>query len=148
MYYKNFICSVAYIFLIAILTACGNNAIKGSGEMKKITPEEVQAFAMEDTGFIYIKSPLKSDNEADEKILQGFKRAAEQQEIDFYVFDEGEHQKWVKDDLGVNLLSQSIGFYQNGEKKEGLDLSRVNEKDQALKEINQFIDNVKSDYFN
>lgn len=131
--------------LVVVLVACESD-IKGKGEVQALDSKEVQSFANDETGFLYVRPPVSSHHESDTINLREIERIADDQKIDFKTFDEHEHQTLMTEDLNIDLQSQSIGFFLDGEKKAELELSDTNE-DQVSDEITQFIKTVEHDYF-
>ncbi|EQB34765.1 hypothetical protein M948_20470 [Virgibacillus sp. CM-4] len=141
---KKFLVSCVCFILIVFLVACGNREINGKGEIIELSPDDIQAFVEEQkTGFIYVKDALESGIEDEKLIMREIERAAKKEDVNFYVFDQYKYEKYIE----LDLHSQSIGFYLNGEKKGELELARVNEQSQVEKKVDEFIKNVKTDYF-
>lgn len=131
------------VLMLAILTACGNN---GSGEITELPPKEVQKFANEGTGFLYNKSMLENDLESDQMILNEMGKIGEELEVDYYVYDTFKYQKSLKDDFDIDIYTETLAFFLNGEKKEELRLGRV-EPTAVNQELTQFIQGIKDNYY-
>lgn len=145
MVLKKFAAGCFVVFLITLLVACGSdNGISGEGKIIELKPSEVQEFANEKGGFIYVKSSLNSNNDDDKMIMREINRIAEKKEVNFFIYDPEKHQKFIE----LNgIKPQEIGFYQNGNKKAELDLSDVEKTKKVAKAIPSFIEKVKNNYF-
>ncbi|WP_404453985.1 hypothetical protein LG329_04680 [Virgibacillus necropolis] len=138
---KRLVSSCVCFFLVMLLVACGSdNSLNGEGMIIELKPSEVQDFVTEKGGFIYVKSALESDNEDDKMIMNEIKRIAEKKEINFYVFDQQKHRKYIE----IDLDSQAFGFYQDGTKKSDIELSRIEKKDKVAQKVSTLIQKVKN----
>ena len=130
-----------FFLLLVVLTACS------SGKVTELSPDDVKVFVEnENSGFIYVKSAVSTGQEQDEMILREIERAAENENVDFYIFDPFTHEKFISE-LGIGLYPQYLGFYQDGEKKSEVDLSDIDGEDNIAYELRIFIENVNYDYF-
>lgn len=108
---------------------CENYSVKGSGKTIELDLKEVKAF-MDDknTGFLYVKSAISSATESDRRNLEAIESVAKEQSVDFYVFDEKKHQKYIQD-FGVDQYSEQLAFYQDGKQMSILDFGDISKDD-------------------
>lgn len=125
------------LLLILVVSACGANGVNGSGKVTELDEKEVKEFK---TGFLYVKSAMSSAAESDKRNLEAIESVAKEQNVDFYIFDEKKHQKYIQD-LGVNQYSEQLAFYQDGKQEDVLDFEDIS-KDDVLSEVKKFIEDV------
>ena len=139
------------LFLSITLYGCKSNSLEGSGKVTDLNIEEVNAFMDgKKTGFLFLKSPLDSDEETNQN-LQGIKQVAKAVKIDFYVFDGKElpESDLSEQDTSKKTFKQqylgTFAFYQDGEMKSELDFNDVSDEE-VQKEVEKFVQKVSQEY--
>lgn len=130
---------------ITLFTGCSDGEIQENNHLKSLDKEQVQEFMENrDTGFLYIKSAFKSRSEEESVYINEIKHAAVDEKIDFYLFDASLYHKdhW---EFGVSQYSRTLAFYKNGEMKDVLDFTDIEEDDVSI-EVEDFIQQVKHNY--
>lgn len=99
------------LFIIAaVLIACENHNVKGSGKVTELDVKQIQTTFIEEkaTGFLYVKSALDIDSDSEMQLIE-IERVAKAENIDFYVFDQNKNQTYLTN-LGVNQYSKPLPF--------------------------------------
>ncbi|MCA1024441.1 hypothetical protein [Halobacillus litoralis] len=148
---KRFRNVAVFVFFLGVmfLTACSSSAFSGNGEMTRVDQEEVKDFVeKEKQGFLYIESPLESDQEDDEQKLEWINESAENQKINFYVFDYGSLENMDEVENYFQKLgqySETFGYYENGELKSEFDFDDL-ESNAAVEQLETFFQEMKEKY--
>lgn len=143
------------LLLVLVISACSSDGVSGgSGKVIDLTLEEAKEFQPnKETGFVYVRDSLESEEKDDKNQFREIKRVAEAEEIDFYVangkdFPQLTAEEWEEGKEPIKILDQKNGtlaYYEDGEMMEEMDFMYTDEEELYSK-IEEFVQKVKSDY--
>ncbi|MEC0301182.1 hypothetical protein [Peribacillus frigoritolerans] len=143
------------LLLVWVVSACGSDGVSGgSGKVTELTLDEAKEFQPnKETGFVYVRDSLESEEEDDKNQFKEIKRVAEAEEIDFYVangkdFPQLTAEEWEEGKEPIKILDQKNGtlaYYEDGEMMEEMDFMYIDEEELYSK-IEKFVQKIKSDY--